>query len=238
MKSIKILNQRIDDTSLDEVIFLIKKSVKEKNKNLFFALNINILILLKENPLFKKKHEKLAKVIFLDGVPLIWLINLVKKRKIKRVAGTDLTGKILEDKSLKIFLLGSTDQVLKDAKSRYPSVCGYYSPPFNDSWVETEKQKIINKINKSKANVLLVAVGPLKQEKWLVDNFNDLNCFVGVGVGSALEILTGKVRRAPELLKNNGFEWLWRLYMEPKRLFKRYLFDFFKFIKLVTENLF
>lgn len=229
----RIFDQRIDTLSLIEVFSLVKKSVKKKEKNLFFALNTHILIKLQENKVLKKLHEKSAKVIFPDGVPLVWFLKLRGYRTAKRVAGTDLTEMILQDKNFRVFLLGSSKKVLQKAHQKYASVFGFYAPPFNNDWLKKEKVKIRKKVRDSRANVILVAVGPLKQEQWLLENFYSLNCFVGLGVGSALDILVGDKPRAPFFLKNFGFEWLWRVFLEPKRLFYRYIQDFFGLFKLI-----
>ena len=237
MKSTKVLSQRVDLVSLEDVFSLVKKSIKKKKQNLFFALNINILVQLNKNGLFKKKHEQVAKVIFADGVPIIWLSVFTKNKLSERVAGTDLTEMILKEGRFKVFLLGSSNDVLGQAKNKYKAVCGVYAPPMNDVWPFKEKYKIIQKISKSGANILLVAVGPLKQEKWLVANFDQLSdCFVGIGVGSALDILVGDKPRAHKLLKDSGLEWLWRLFLEPRRLVKRYFMDFISLLKIIFLN--
>lgn len=234
MRSTKLLDQRVDLVSLEDTFSLIKESIKNKDKSLFFALNIHILVQLHKDNFFKKKHNKAAKIIFADGVPIVWLSRFTENKLLERVAGTDLTEMILREDKFNIFLLGSSDKVLEKVNNKYRSVCGFYSPPINNSWPTKEKYKIIKKINKSKANVILVAVGPLKQEKWLVNNFNLLgNCFVGLGVGSALDILIGDKPRAPKFLKDNGFEWLWRVFLEPNRLIKRYLNDFIYLFKII-----
>ena len=77
----------------------------------------------------------------------------------------------------------------------------------------------------------------MKQEKWLINNFTKLkNVYLGMGIGSALDILSGEKRRAPKLMKDFYLEWLWRLILEPKRLFKRYLGDFLFLIRLFFHD--
>lgn len=239
MKGFKVFNQRIDFLSFDETLFLSQKAVLEKEKSLFFAMNVHILKLLSKDRKFKEKHERKASLIFTDGMPLIFLSKFKKfsNGELKeRISGTDLAEQILISKEHKVFLLGTSETILKEVAKKY-SVCGFYSPPFQEKWSEKEDQKIINLINKSKANTLLVAVGPLKQEKWLINNFSKLKTvYLGMGIGSALDILSGKKRRAPKLMRDFYLEWLWRLILEPKRLFKRYLGDFLFLIRLFFHD--
>jgi len=232
MRTTKVLDQRVDSFTLEEVFKLTKISIKKKQKNLFFAVNINILVQLHKDKFFKKIHSKFARIIFADGVLIIFLSYFSKNKIKNRVSGTDLTQKLINDENLKIFLLGSTESVLKKIKNKYSSIYGFYSPPFNNKWLKEEKGKIIKMINKSEANILLVATGPLKQERWLLDNFSQVNCNVGIGIGSALDIIAGEKMRAPRLLRDFGFEWLWRVLLEPKRLMGRYIKDFFYLLKM------
>jgi N-acetylglucosaminyldiphosphoundecaprenol N-acetyl-beta-D-mannosaminyltransferase len=233
MISTRVFDQRVDCLTLNKIYAFILNSVIKDKKSLIFALNIHILVELNKDQRFKKQHEKRASVIFADGVPIVWFSKFNKNKLPQRVSGTDLVEKILNNKNLKVFLLGSSHEVLKNIQSNYKCVCGVYAPPYNNTWLKEEKNKIIKKINKSQAQVLLVAVGPLKQERWLVDNFKDTNAKVGLGIGSALDILANKTPRAPKLVQTAGFEWVWRIALEPKRLFQRYVFDLVYLIRIL-----
>ncbi|MBU1033404.1 WecB/TagA/CpsF family glycosyltransferase [Patescibacteria group bacterium] len=229
MKTLRIFNQRVDSLSFKECFKLVKLAVSSKEKKLFFALNIHILNLLSKDKTFKNKHEKMASVIFSDGLPLVLLSkfkSISKEKIIERVSGTDLVEKILKDKSLKVFILGSDEETLEVLQKKYKNITGFYSPPYSNNWSNKENVKIIEKIKVSKANVLLIGVGPLKQEKWLLKYFDQIkNLYVGIGVGSAFDIISGKTPRAPKLFRNFSLEWLWRLILEPRRLFRRYFND-------------
>lgn len=233
MFSIRILDQQVDGITPREIYKSVLKSVVKKKKSLFFALNIHILVELHKDIVFKRIHERKAKIIFADGVPIVWLSYFFGKKLPGRISGTDFVEKLLKNDNLRIFILGSTKDILKKVSIRYKSVCGYYAPPHNNSWLKNEKNKIIKKINFSGAQIVLVGVGPLKQERWLVDNFATTNVYVGIGVGSAFDILAGRTVRAPGLLKDSGFEWLWRVILEPRRLIGRYTMDFIYLFKII-----
>jgi len=236
MRSTSIFNQRINSTTLIEVAEIIRNSLNGRRKILVFAMNVHILLLLRKDRRFKKQHDK-ADVVFCDGVPLTWLAKALSGYDLERVSGTDIAEMVLS-KFSRAFLLGSTSEVLKRMKRNYgDSVCGYYSPPFENRWNKKVTKEIISTVNKSKAKILLVGVGPLKQEQWILENVDKLRYVkVFIGVGSALDILSGKTPRAPIILKNNGFEWMWRILLEPKRLFFRYLLDFMYLGLLLVDH--
>ncbi|MFV1917597.1 MAG: WecB/TagA/CpsF family glycosyltransferase [Patescibacteria group bacterium] len=237
MNSTRILSQRVDCITLTQAYYLIRERVRKNHRAYLFAMNLHILIELSKNLQFKRKHAK-ANVIFADGVSMVWLSKLTKNSLPARVSGTDLVEKLLEDRKLKIFLLGSTSEVLRKVKSKYPrTVVGYYSPPFRKLWGRQENEKIVTLINKSKTQIVLVGVGPLKQEKWIVNNLKKTKALVGIGCGSAFDIISGKTPRAPNFMKDYGFEWLWRILLEPKRLTGRYIDDFLYILKLAKREL-
>jgi len=215
---------RITPIKIGELHSYISDILKRKKKRLLFAMNIHIFCQLYKNFSFNQKHKNVD-VIFTDGVPLLWLSKLFKVSLPERVSGTDLVEWIFKTKK-NIFLIGPSEGIVNILESKFPgTICGYYCPPFCSSWTNLVDLKIVNAINKSKASTLLVGVGPLKQERWLINNFNKTHAILGIGVGSAFDILSGKTSRAPRVLRDNGFEWLWRILLEPKRLIGRYLDD-------------
>ena len=235
-KAISLFSQRIDNFSFNETYKKIVALTELKSQSYVFAMNINILLMLQEDQKFRKIHDQ-AKIIFADGVPLIWLSKFFSKNKLKeRVSGTDLVEKILKESEKKVFLVGSTPKILKKMQRLYPkTVIGFYSPPFLKNWPKNINQKIIQEVNQSKAEIAMVGVGPLKQERWLIDYLPKTKARIGMGVGSAFDILSEEVPRAPKIMKDTGFEWLWRIILEPKRLFVRYLKDAFKLLSLIIN---
>lgn len=193
-------------------------------------MNIHILTELSKDMKFRQKHG-LASIIFCDGVPLVWLSRLCGMALPERVSGTDLV-KTLLTSNYRVFLLGSSNDVLKVMKKKYKNTCGTYSPSYATVWGAEENKKIIKRINKYQTDILLVGVGPLKQERWIIDNKDNVNSQIMVGVGSAFDILSGKTPRAPRILRNIGLEWAWRLVLEPNRLARRYGKGFLFLIKM------
>lgn len=225
MKTVEVLGQRVDQVSFEEVMDEIDACLKAKKRALVFAMNVHNLVKLEAEKGFKAEYEKRVAVVYTDGVPLVWMSKMTKTPLPGRVSGTDLAKKLLSRGKHKIFLVGSSEEVLDKMKQKYRCVVGVYSPPKSEKWSAKENIKIVEKVRKSKAQVLMVGVGALKQERWLLANFEKTKATIGMGVGSAFDILSGKTPRAPRFLRDNGFEWLWRMWLEPKRLGKRYLED-------------
>lgn len=147
-----------------------------------------------------------------------------------RSAGMDMIYDILkmsEDKSLSIFVFGSSRATLnlfiKNAKKDYPNlkIKGSLSPPFRE-FNANENAIFVDEINNSQSDLLLVGLGCPKQEKWMYENSAKINA-VMLGLGGAITLYASQVKRAPLFMQRSGFEWLYRLIQEPRRLWKRYL---------------
>jgi N-acetylglucosaminyldiphosphoundecaprenol N-acetyl-beta-D-mannosaminyltransferase len=166
-----------------------------------------------------------------DGISLIWTARLYGFHLKKRVSGADLMWeffKISNEKGYKNFFYGDTEETLnllvKKISMNFPNlkIVGFYSPPFRPL-TQKEDEEIIEKINQAKPDVLWVALGLPKQEKWIFEHKEKLKVPVAIGVGAAFKFLSGKIKRPPEWIGNLGFEWLWRFFQEPKRTWRRIL---------------
>lgn len=162
-------------------------------------------------------------------IPIFTLISLfaiifhpssLKKILPERIAGSDLFWEIIhkayeEDKS--IYLLGGAERAAELAKQKLEKklkgikVFGAYpgSP---------REKGLVERINNSRAQILFVAWGQPKQEKWIYENLDKLNVNVAIGVGGTFDFVAGKIKRAPKLVQKIGLEWLWRVFREPKRI--------------------
>jgi N-acetylglucosaminyldiphosphoundecaprenol N-acetyl-beta-D-mannosaminyltransferase len=171
-----------------------------------------------------------------DGMPLVWGARLLGVPLTERVAGADLISCLAEmaaDKGYSLYLLGAGPGVAAAAAKVltdwYPNleISGYYSPPF--STVLEMDAALVDRINAAEPDILLVAFGNPKQEKWIGMYREQLNVPVMIGVGASLDFVAGLKRRAPEWMQRSGLEWLHRLIQEPRRLWRRYIVDLFGF---------
>jgi len=166
-----------------------------------------------------------------DGFSLVMLGRLHGYPLKKRAYGPDLMFEFLklsEAKGYSNFFYGSTQETLDllvhNMKQKFPGlrIAGVLSPPFR-KLSEEEKKEQIDTINKASPDVLWVGLGTPKQQLWMCAHKDKLQLPVMVGVGAAFDFLAKVKPQAPRWIRDNGFEWLFRLVTEPRRLWKRYL---------------
>lgn len=166
-----------------------------------------------------------------DGIAPVWIARLRGMKTACRIPGADLMHRILSlanDRGYRSFFYGDTAETLarltRNLQHRYPGhkITGVLSPPFRPLTVE-EDQETIRRINGAHPDIVWVGLGMPKQDKWIFQHRDQLNARVAIGVGAAFGFLAGTVRRAPQVVGDHGFEWAWRLAMEPRKLWKRYL---------------
>lgn len=198
------------------------------------AANTHVTALARADESFGRAMEKFD-LICPDGMPLVWYLNahLEPAEKLTdRVYGPTLMLETLkatdrQPEGFRHFFLGGRQSTLDALKTtfagKFPraAIAGMYSPPFGE-WPEDEFQNICEKIRDSGANLIWVGLGCPKQEQWIAAHKDRLPPGVYFGIGAAFAFHAGEVRQAPPALQRLGLEWLYRLAMEPRRLFRRY----------------
>jgi N-acetylglucosaminyldiphosphoundecaprenol N-acetyl-beta-D-mannosaminyltransferase len=167
-----------------------------------------------------------------DGIGITFLVWLKYRAKISRITGSDLFNicfDIADKFSLKIALVGSSRETLSRLETishqKWPNALLFTaSPPYKFEKNNESNTEVINSLKDFKPDILLVALGCPRQEKWIFANQKSIGTTIGIGVGAVFEFYSGTKKRAPLLIQKFGFEWLWRLVHEPKRLGKRYFF--------------
>jgi N-acetylglucosaminyldiphosphoundecaprenol N-acetyl-beta-D-mannosaminyltransferase len=199
--------------------------------------NVYSLVSSQENPVYRETLSN-ADLSVPDGMPLVWLLRLKGARTRNRVYGPDLMLLLCGEAAIRgwrCFLYGGktgVPEMLRDKlMSRFPSlnIVGTYSPPFREL-TDHEDAEICAMINKTKPDILWVGLGAPKQDIWMYEHRTKLDVSVMHGVGAAFDFLTGQVRQAPRWMMNAGLEWLFRLFQEPRRLWKRYTVTNLKFL--------
>ena len=184
-----------------------------------------------------------ASLVTADGMPIVWLSTLLGGGLPERVPGSDLVPQLAQEAAARgksLYLLGGRVEAAKQAadylRDNNPSlrVAGVDSP-----FVHTEGEKlgaaveedetICSRINAARPDILLVGFGNPKQELWIHRNRHRLEVPVAIGVGGTFHFLAGDVRRAPEWMQRFGMEWVYRLWREPRRLWRRYCLGLLKF---------
>lgn len=186
-----------------------------------------------------------ADLVVPDGFPLVWMGRQKGFTLRSRVCGPELMTAFCEEtarKGYRHFFYGGAPGVAEDLGARFAArfagfvVAGCYCPPFRSLTVE-EDREIVEAIERSRADIVWVGLGAPKQDRWMFEHRKRLSVPVLIGVGAAFDFHTGRVPRAPLWMSEYGFEWLFRLAMEPRRLWKRYLVFGSQFVILVALEL-
>jgi exopolysaccharide biosynthesis WecB/TagA/CpsF family protein len=218
--------------SMGGFLEVIEQAVSNRTRNLISTVNLDVLVQ-------SMKDIVLQRIIYgaswvtPDGMPIVWTGRLLSSGIRERVAGSDLIPALVERASHKgfaLFFLGGQEGVARLAAERcrtqWPGVkiVGTCSPPFSSIW-EMDNDTLVDLVNRSAPDILLVALGCPKQEKWLSFNYRRLNVPVMICVGATLDFLSGRIRRAPKWVQSINAEWIFRLLMEPRRMARRYAVD-------------
>ncbi len=181
-----------------------------------------------------------------DGMPLVWASRLTGRSLPERVTGNALVDeccRLAAKTGAGIYLLGGAPGIGPAAarviERRHPgaTIAGTYSPPFGQ-FSATEDREIVERVNRSGARLLFVALGAPRQDTWVRAHRDELDARVAMGVGCTLDILAGAVSRAPLWMQRAGLEWLHRVRLEPRRLWHRYLVnDTRMFVRLLVGTL-
>jgi N-acetylglucosaminyldiphosphoundecaprenol N-acetyl-beta-D-mannosaminyltransferase len=230
--------------SFDDQINLIITWAKNCQSKMVCVANVHMLIEAWQNSDFARILRQ-ANLVTPDGIPLVWMLKLMGAKRAERVAGMDIFMATCEQASqaqISIFLLGSKpdilDKIHQRLKTEFPSlkIAGLNSPAFGalDSIADTN---IVQIINSSGARIVFVALGCPKQELWMAQHQEKIQA-VTIGVGGVFPVYAGVLKHAPKFIRNAGFEWLFRLSQEPRRLWKRYAQTIPIFIWLALNQLF
>jgi N-acetylglucosaminyldiphosphoundecaprenol N-acetyl-beta-D-mannosaminyltransferase len=168
-----------------------------------------------------------------DGAPMLWASSLLGSPLQERVTGVDLIpelARLSAQKGYGIFLLGSSEESSSIAagilESRFPGVkiVGRLCPPVAPLHA-MNNEEILRQIEAADPDILLVAFGNPKQEMWIHRHRDRLRVPVSIGIGGALDMIAGTLKRAPQWMQKSGTEWVFRMFQEPKRLLPRYFAD-------------
>lgn len=243
LKKYKIIRSLVSSGTyaafLEEIMAL---SVRDESSYVCVA-NVHMMIEAYKDAEFQAIVDN-ADITTPDGMPLAKGMRLLYGFHQDRVAGMDLMPDLLREaaaRDVSVFLYGSTDSTLQKiaeiARREHPSIdiCGYYSPPFR-ALDDEQKSAIVARINAAAPGFVFVALGCPKQERWMAEHKTLIpSCMIGLG--GAFDVYAGNAKRAPVWMQQMALEWVYRLYQEPRRLFKRYLVTNTTFVALFLMQL-
>ena len=223
-----VLGQRLDATDYADATARVIDWANRGESRYVCLSNVHMVMQGWDDPNFRQIINA-ADLITTDGVPLVWCLRALGLPSAVRVYGPDLTLHVCAtaaQQQLAIGLYGGTAQSLKEfaalLQSRFPAIeiaCSI-APPFRPL-TEAEDATYTKQLAESGARILFVGIGCPKQEIWMSEHRGRLNMPM-LGVGAAFDFHAGRVKQAPAWLQAIGLEWLFRLLMEPRRLWRRY----------------
>jgi len=166
-----------------------------------------------------------------DGMPVVWALRSFGYPNQQRVYGPSLMLEICRRAAAlghRVFFYGAREETLaalkQRLKQRFPdlSIAGSYAPPFR-ALTSQEEEDVQRRIRESNADIVFVGISTPKQERWMYEHRHSFPGVTLIGVGAAFDIHAGHLRQAPAWMQRRGLEWLFRLSVEPRRLWRRYL---------------
>ena len=218
----------IDRVTINQAVVICRGFLEgDRRPRLVLPLNAATLAMAEDDPSFGEVIRS-GDLILADGVPIVWASRWLGDRLDRPVTGIDLMARLIDEADrdgLRLYLLGARPEivrrVIRKVESDYPCATiagardGYFSP---ESW-----DQVVKDIRQSRADILFVAMPSPFKEVWCRDHLEALGVPIILPVGGAFDVFSGLISRAPLWMQESGLEWFWRLLMEPRGKWKRYL---------------
>lgn len=220
MTKIEILGVKIDNLTFQDALENARLFLNNNSQNLMVTCNPEIILHANKDRSFRDMLNS-ATICVADGFGLILASKFFKNPLKERVVGVDFVGDFcgicaMDGKS--IFLLGGDDGIAEktaqNLNKKYPNlkIVGWLDG-------DIDLEKCYRFINDARPDVLFVALGAPKQEKWIFENLQKIKSVkLAIGVGGTFDFLSSRIKRAPKLIRRAGLEWLWRLFVQPRRI--------------------
>jgi len=226
---IRIRDLYLDRLDLPAAMERIEGFLQEGWPHQVVTVNVRFVTIASQDPAFARVVNG-AHMAVADGMPLIWLSRLMGAPIPQRITGSDLLfhcASLAAQRGHSIFLLGAAPGVAQEAAWRlvdtYPGlrIAGIHHGYFS----QAEEQEVLRCIRQRRPQFLFVALGCPRQEFWIHRHLDELEVPVCVGIGGILDVISGRLKRAPLWMQRCGLEWSYRLAQEPRRLWKRYIVE-------------
>jgi len=237
-----IFGVRVDPVTLESAVSRIEEKIAGKGGGYVCVNPSAAIVRAYDDPALRSAMND-AFLSTPDGKIIVSYLKRKGYAGAERVCGRDLMSAMFdvsETRGYRHYFYGTTDDTLlrlqDNLLKKYPSlhICGMKAPPFRET-TEREDREIIMEINGADPDIVWVAIGCPKQEKWMANNASGLKNAVMIGVGAAFNFHAGIVQTAPTWMQERGVEWLFRLMCEP-RLLGRYIYTNPKFIYLLVKD--
>lgn len=225
LKSIKLKDYNICTSNIHDI------RVDAGAKTIINTINAHSYIVAKKDSDFKTALET-SDILLADGEGIVLMIKKLNGQKIKKVAGADIHQSLLDlaqEKGLRCFYLGASETTLKLIEKKHIPIYnrikfGFFSPPFKKEFSKEDTALMVEKVNSFSPDILFVGMTAPKQEKWVMQNKDDIDANIICSIGAVFDFVAETKKRAPQWAINLKLEWLYRSFT-AWRLMRRYLYS-------------
>lgn len=238
---IYICNIPVDALTMKQTVEIIDEAISKKISILHGAINAAKLVNAQKNDALMTSLKN-CDIINADGKAIVWASKFLNRRLPERVSGIDLMDslvKLAAAKKYKIFFFGAKEKVVQKVVEKYSNeygidiIAGYR----NGYYAKKDESEIAKEIANSCADILFVAITSPGKEIFLNEYKKIIKVPFIMGVGGSFDVVAGIVKRAPKWMQDAGFEWLFRVIQEPRRMWKRYLITNSMFIYMILKEI-
>ncbi|MCX5388870.1 WecB/TagA/CpsF family glycosyltransferase [Streptomyces sp. NPDC006482] len=227
---VDVLGVGVSAVNPDSAVASIARWIESGERSYVCVTGVHGVMESQRDPALRRIHNASGLTVP-DGMPMVWAGHRAGAPWMRQVRGADLMLSVLSqaaERGWSSYLYGGAEGVPElleqDLVRRYPGlkIVGSHSPPFRPLTVE-EDEDVVRRINDSGADLVWVGLSTPKQERWMAEHRARLDAAVLLGVGAAFDFHAGLMPQAPEWMRERGLEWSYRLFKEPRRLWRRYL---------------
>ncbi len=245
-RQITVFDVPFSNVGFDEACSFIRQRIESREPGFIVTPNVHHVCMYGHCQALREAYNE-AFLSLVDGTPLVWAAHLAGKPLREKLSGSDMVmglSEVAAREGWPVFFLGAEEGVGAEAARRLSEqyaglkVAGCYSPPLRFYEDMDENARTLEKIRKASPSICFVALGAPVQELWMHRHYRDSGAIVMAGIGAGIDFAAGRKKRAPGWMQRCGAEWLWRLFHEPRRLWRRYLVEDVKFAPIVIRELF
>ncbi|MGW6198361.1 WecB/TagA/CpsF family glycosyltransferase [Kribbella sp. NPDC055110] len=240
---VDVLGIHVSVTNLDHTVGAFAGWIERGERQLVCVTDMNALLHARADVRLTEVYNTSGLTVP-DGMPLVWAGHRAGFEEMDRVAGPDLLERVLveaADRGWTQYFYGGAEGVAAELRERFQErhpalkVVGVECPPYR-ALTDAEDAETVTRMNEARPDIVWVGLGAPKQERWMADHRDRLNATILIGVGAAFDFHTGRLDRAPYWMQRAGLEWSYRLYKEPRRLWKRYVLGIPRFLLGILRN--
>ena len=238
--SVSLLGCDVDALTLEETVAKVDELILAGKPAQGFLTNADTMLQLRDDPRLRTIASR-CELVCADGQSVVWAARLLGRRLPERVAGPDLFDALLTlaaSKAYSVYFLGAkpgiAEEAARNAMALHP---GLRVAGVHHGYFEIEDATVVDAVRRAHPQILFVGMPSPRKEYWVSENLDYLAVPFALGVGGTFDLVAGVVARAPVWMQRAGLEWLFRLYQEPRRMWKRYVIGNARFVALVLREL-